>query len=266
MLPDISGLDHLVVLVRDLPAAAAAWAGLGFTVSPRGDHSAHLKTSNHTIMFGPNYLELMGMTGEVPTNARWRRTLAVREGLAGAALNLTDADKAAAALGGLAVRRFGRPVKMPDGSTIEAKFAVFDLAADATPDLRLFACQHLVPEATWAPGLTRHANTALAIRRVEISDNDPTATAAALAKLYAVEPEPIADGVRVPAGAAAFEVMTQAAFQARHGAAPAAGPAAIVVQVADLGAAEAALARVAHHAVAGGIETSLNGVLLRLEA
>lgn len=261
----INGLDHLVILVHDLGAAAAAWQGLGFTVSPRGEHSAHLKTANHTVMFGPNYLELMAVTGEAPTNGRWRRTLAVREGLAGAALNLSDAEKAAAALGGLAVRRFGRPVAMPDGRTIEARFAVFDIADDATADLRLFACQHLVREATWAPGLTEHANSAQAIRRVEIVDADPDAAAAGLARLYQAIPQPIADGVRVPAGAASFELMRDAAFRARHGIAPPAGPAAIVVRVGDRAAAAAALAKAAAREVAGGFEVSINGVLLRLE-
>jgi hypothetical protein len=266
MLPEIFGLDHLVVLVHDLDASAAMWRGLGFTVSPRGEHSAQLKTANHTIMFGPNYLELLAVTGEAPTNARWRRTLAAREGLAGAALSLGDADRAAAALGGLAVRRFGRPVKMPDGSSIEARFAVFDIADDATPDLRLFACQHLVREATWAPGLSDHANTARAIRRIEISDPDPGAAASTLAKLYGATAEPIADGMRVPAGAASFEVMTADAFQARHGVAPTAGPGAIVVQVADRDAAEHALSGQPHRFVGAGIETVVNGVLLRLES
>jgi hypothetical protein len=266
MLPHIAGLDHLVVLVHDLEAAARAWAGLGFTVSPRGEHSAHLKTANHTIMFGPNYLELLAVTGEAPTNARWRRTLAAREGLAGAALSLSDAEAAAASLGGLPVRRFGRPVELPDGSTIDARFAVFDISDDATPDLRLFACQHLVHEATWAPGLTAHANTARRISRVEIADPDPPAAAASLARLYGAGVQPIADGVRVPAGEAAFEVMTAEAFRARHGVAPAAGPAAIVVQVADREAAENALAGQPHRFVGEGIETTLSGVLLRLES
>lgn len=264
MLPDIAGLDHLVVPVHDLAASAESWRRLGFTVSPRGEHSSHLKTANHTIMFGPNYLELLAVTGEAPTNARWRRTLAVREGLAGAALALSDADRAAAALG-REVRRFGRPVALPDGSTIEARFAVFDIDDDATPDLRLFACQHLVREATWAPGLTAHPNAAQAIVRVEIVDPAPAAAAARLASLYGALPEPIADGVRVPAGAAAFEVMDEAAFAARHGAAPPAGPAAIVVRIADRDAAEAHVAAVPHRFVGQGIETLLDGVLLRLE-
>jgi hypothetical protein len=260
MLPDILGLDHVVVLVRALDAAAADWRARGFTVSPRGEHSAQLMTANHTIMFGPNYLELLAVTGAADSNARWRRTLAVREGLAGAALGLADADRAGVALG-RTVRRFGRPVAMPDGRVIEARFAVVDIDDDATPDLRLFACQHLVREATWAPGLTVHANTAQAIVRVEIVDADPNAAAARLAALHGATPE----GGRVASGEAAFDIITAAEFQSRHGIAPVAGPAALVMRVADLDAAERAMAGSPHRFVGRGIETSLNGVLLRLE-
>jgi hypothetical protein len=41
-LKHIVGLDHVVVAVRNLDAAEAAWKRIGFTVSPRGTHSAHL--------------------------------------------------------------------------------------------------------------------------------------------------------------------------------------------------------------------------------
>ena len=39
-LKHILGLDHVVVTVRDLDASARQWQSLGFTVSPRGTHSA----------------------------------------------------------------------------------------------------------------------------------------------------------------------------------------------------------------------------------
>ena len=34
----VVGLDHIVVVVRDLDAAAQRWRKLGFTLSPRGLH------------------------------------------------------------------------------------------------------------------------------------------------------------------------------------------------------------------------------------
>lgn len=235
MLKHVSGLDHLVVLVRDLDAAAAAWAAFGFTGSPRGEHSAHLKTANHTIMFaGDDYIELLAVLGEAPTNGRWRRTLARREGLAGAALRLTDAYAAAKEMGGFAVRDFGRPVTLPDGTVTEARFSVFDIDDDATPDLRLFACQHHTPQAVWIPTLLAHPNGAQGIIGVEIIAADPGVVAAGLAEKLRGTADPIADGWRVPTapGRATFEIVTAAAFAARHPghAAMPDGPAAVVLR------------------------------------
>lgn len=252
MLTHVSGLDHLVVLVRDLESAAAAWQALGFTVSPRGEHSAQLKTANHTIMFaGDDYIELLAVLGEAPNNGRWRRTLAKREGLAGAALRLTDAVAAARQMGGLAVRDFGRPVTFADGAMSEARFSVFDIDDDAAPDLRLFACQHHTPQAVWVPTLLAHDNGAQGIMRAEIIAADPGAVAGGLADTMRGTAEPIADGWRVPTapGRAAFEIITAAAFAARHPghAAMPDGPAAIVLR--STGAAR---------------ETMVNGVLLCL--
>ena len=47
MLNQVIGLDHVVVVAHDLDAAAAGWRDLGFTVSPRGTHSAHMGTGNY---------------------------------------------------------------------------------------------------------------------------------------------------------------------------------------------------------------------------
>ena len=49
-LKNVIGIDHAVVMVRDLDKAAENWKRLGFTVSPRGTHSAHMGSGNYTIM------------------------------------------------------------------------------------------------------------------------------------------------------------------------------------------------------------------------
>jgi catechol 2,3-dioxygenase-like lactoylglutathione lyase family enzyme len=81
MIPTILGLDHVVIAVRDLDAAAAEWAALGFRLSPRGTHSEHMGSGNYTMMFGEDYLELLGVLAEKPHNAPLRGFLAKREGL-----------------------------------------------------------------------------------------------------------------------------------------------------------------------------------------
>jgi hypothetical protein len=63
-LKNIIGVDHAVVMVGDLDKAAANWERLGFTVSPRGAHSAKMGSGNYTIMLDPDYIELLGVLTE----------------------------------------------------------------------------------------------------------------------------------------------------------------------------------------------------------
>ena len=55
-LKNVIGIDHAVVMVKDLDQAAENYRRLGFTVSPRGTHSAHMGSGNYTIMFQEDYL------------------------------------------------------------------------------------------------------------------------------------------------------------------------------------------------------------------
>src|SRR4051794_38669639 len=68
-LKQIVGLDHIVVLVRDLDGAAETWRRLGFTLAPRGTYSPHMGTGNYTIMLDADYLELIGVLTETAHNA-----------------------------------------------------------------------------------------------------------------------------------------------------------------------------------------------------
>src|SRR5215470_4326541 len=68
-LKNVIGVDHAVVMVRDLDKAAQGWRSLGFTVSPRGTHSAHMGTGNYTIMLDPDYIELLGVLSPTEHNA-----------------------------------------------------------------------------------------------------------------------------------------------------------------------------------------------------
>ncbi|WP_137127268.1 VOC family protein [Roseomonas sp. HF4] len=187
MLPTLKGLDHLVVAVRDLDAAAAAWTALGFTLSPRGLHSAHVGSANHTMMFGEDYLELLAVLVPQPHNQALRDFLAQREGLERAAFHTTDAAAGAEALRARGVDsvgplHFGRPVPMPDGTEAEARFSVFRWPPSSyAAGLGIFACQHHTPEAVWVPSLQSHANGVTRIRRALAATDDPAGAAARLA-------------------------------------------------------------------------------------
>ena len=187
MLPTLKGLDHLVVAVRDLDSAATAWAGLGFTLSPRGTHSPHVGSANHTMMFGEDYLELLAVLVPQPHNQALRDFLAKREGLERAAFTTTDAAAGAEALRARGVDsvgplHFGRPVSMPDGTETEARFSVFRWPPSSyAGGLGIFACQHHTPGAVWVPSLQSHPNGVTGIRRALAATTDPAAAAAKLA-------------------------------------------------------------------------------------
>src|SRR3954462_1872904 len=78
-------------MVRDLEQAAATWRRLGFTLSPRGTHSAKMGSGNFTIMLDPDYVELLGVPAETEHNAPTRAFLAQRgEGIERIAFTALD--------------------------------------------------------------------------------------------------------------------------------------------------------------------------------
>ncbi|MGE5147223.1 MAG: VOC family protein, partial [Candidatus Eiseniibacteriota bacterium] len=75
----ITGIDHVLIAVRDLEAARQGWTRLGFTLTPRGRHIGQ-GTANYCIMFGRDYLELLGVVEPDGEAARLEAFLAGREG------------------------------------------------------------------------------------------------------------------------------------------------------------------------------------------
>lgn len=278
-LQNIIGLDHVVVSVRDLDAAAAVWRGLGFTVSPRGTHSPHMGSGNYTIMFGEDYLELLGVLSPTEHNAPMREWLKEREGLERAAFTAKDAAagvaelqaRGIAAIGPVA---FGRPVEMPDGTISEARFNVMRWPVGLRPGgLRIFACQHLTRETVWVPELQSHANGAERILRLEMLCADPAEAAARMAALIdeAATREP--DGaMRVPTGKGRADLVfvTRDMLAARHPGIPLdglpdEGAAALTLGTRDLAGAARALG-VPAGGIVGVPAPRATGVLLRFEA
>ena len=229
----VVGLDHVVVVVRDLDTAAEAWRKLGFTVSPRGLHSAHMGTANHTLMLNEDYLELMGVVAPTERNAPTRALLEKREGIERAAFTTIDAAKGVAALRARGLNNaigptdFSRPVELADGTKTEAVFATFQWPLDERPGgLRIFACQHFTRSAVWLPELTTHANGAHRIDHLEMLSADPMAAAEHMSRLIDMPVGRDADGaprVETGAGRAAFVFVDRAHLLARHPNVPLAG-------------------------------------------
>jgi hypothetical protein len=55
----VGTLDHVVITAADLADGADIYRRLGFTLSPKGVHSAAMGSANHTIMLRRDYFELL---------------------------------------------------------------------------------------------------------------------------------------------------------------------------------------------------------------
>ena len=109
-LKNIIGIDHAVVMVADLDKAAANWKRLGFTVSPRGTHSAKMGSGNYTIMLDPDYIELLGVLAETEHNAPARAFLARRgEGIERIAFTAIDSAAGAEEIRARGYEPWARP-------------------------------------------------------------------------------------------------------------------------------------------------------------
>jgi len=280
-LKNVIGIDHAVVMVRDLDRAAENWKRFGFTVSPRGTHSAHMGTGNYTMMLDPDYIELLGVLAPTEHNAPARALLEKREGIERVAFTAVDSaagteEIRARGFAPIGPTDFERPVTMPDGTLSAAKFRTFQWpVAEAPAGMRIFACQHKTRETVFIPELMKHANGAKRLKQVLLLAPEPAKEAAHLAKLADLTIRNEADGaVAAPSGAdrADFVFMTSEQMAKRYPGVSLAGlpdrGAAGLVIAADLGAAEKVLGA---HGVRSGnslcvAPASANGTLLAFTA
>jgi catechol 2,3-dioxygenase-like lactoylglutathione lyase family enzyme len=253
-LKNIIGIDHTVVMVRDLDKAAESWKRLGFTVSPRGTHSAHMGTGNYTIMLDPDYIELLGVLASTEHNTPARAFLGKREGIERVAFTAVDSAAGAEEIRArgyppIGPTDFERPVTMPNGTLSAAKFRTFQWpVAEAPGGMRIFACQHKTRETVWIPELMQHANGAKRLKQVLLVAPEPATEAAHLSKMIDRDTRTEPDGaVAVPSGAdrADFVFLTPAQLAKRYpgvslASLPERGAAGLVI-AADLSAAAKAI-------------------------
>jgi hypothetical protein len=254
-LKNVIGIDHAVVMVKDLDKAAENYKRLGFTVSPRGTHSAHMGSGNYTIMFDPDYMELLGVLTPTEHNAPARASLEIRgEGIERIAFTAVDSAAGAEEIRArgyppVGPTDFERPVTLPNGTVSAAKFRTFQWpTAEAPAGVRIFACQHKTRETVWIPELMTHANGAKRLRQVVMVSPEPATDAAHLSKMIDVAVRNEADGaVAVPSGGdrADFVFLTKVQLGKRYPGVsldglPERGGAGLVI-AADLAATEKAL-------------------------
>lgn len=182
----ISGLDHVLVGVRDLDAARRVWRDLGFTLTPRGRH-IQWGTANYCIMFPEDYIELLGIRDPDLFSNHLDRFLEEREGLMGLALATQEARSGARAL-----RQAGIEVEGPkdlrrilelESGDLEPAFSLLYLKPEDCAGLSTFICQHLTREMVWQKPWLSHANGAVGLNAVTAVCNNPQVAKACLEKL-----------------------------------------------------------------------------------
>lgn len=239
----IRGVDHVVILVRDLDRAHDTWQRLGFTLTPRGYHS--LGSQNHCIMFGRDYLELMAVPRPHPAIQYFSDFLAKCEGLGAIALATDDADGAYAELtksriAAEAPLDLSRPVE----GLGEARFRLVQLPPGQTPGCRMFLCQHLTRAIVWRPENQSHANGANEIAGVAVV----TDAVAGYSGVFDGRPRRIKEGLLIESGSAPIVLSDPRKMKVRLGGVSlpkrtAPYVAALFIRVADRARAVAAMRR-----------------------
>jgi len=219
----IGCIDHVVIVVGDLEASAETYRRLGFTLSPKGVHSAALGSANHTIMLQRDYFELLTVIAPTERNGRWRDAIAAGGGIEGVALTTEDAAAAreiwqAKGLAADELIRFSRAVTRPAGPDLEARFEVVALADLPETGVRVFVCSQPTREAVWLPELMTHANTARAIAGLTVVSSDPEATARMWERIVpGLKVATSAGGVTLETGPNRIALVTPATARQRFG-------------------------------------------------
>ncbi len=168
----IAGIDHVIVGVRDLEQARMGWTRLGFTLSPRGRHIGQ-GTANYCVMFGSDYVELLGIVDPDDFVQRLDAFLAQREGaMAAAFAPAADPEEVRSALLRLQLhpsepRPLGRRLELAEG-TVELRFSLITLAKEETPGLDSFICAHLTPDLMRRPEWLDHPNGVRGLRGIHV--------------------------------------------------------------------------------------------------
>lgn len=188
----IKGIDHVVILVKDLDQAVADYKQLGFNVVPGGEHTDGA-THNALIAFADgSYIELIAFKREAPEHRWWRHTLNAGrngEGLIDFALLPTDIehDIAAARQRGLDYQGpFPGGRQRPDGQQIK-----WQTGQPTTPDLP-FLCGDVTPRSLRVPSGPAwvHPNGVTGIDAVVVLVKDLEESAGHYRALLGVAPNP----------------------------------------------------------------------------
>ena len=196
-------LDHVLIAVRRLSAAADLYSSLGFKVTPEGRHPGR-GTHNRLVVFGTEYLELIAVHDGPATPFRPSMTsfLEMREGLYMFALGTSDIDAAVAETRSRRID-IDAPVqgRREASETPGYTWRSANLGG-AVQGSECFLIQHdnTIPERyTQPPEPTMHDNGVSGIHHLTLAVHDSGAAALRWQDVIGVEPSdpvPVDGGVR----------------------------------------------------------------------
>ncbi len=204
-------IDHLVLAVPDLAAAAATYRALGFSVGTRNRHP--WGTENHVVQLDGAFLELIGLADDFVAPAPYHPAArfaadveaAVKRGGGFASVALRTEDAGAEAkrlstlgLGSGRMMHFGRTSEAPDGTRRELSFTLAFVDQPAFPEAGFFFCQHGRPEHFWNAAAQVHANGARSLGAVTLCLDTPSTYAATIADICDAEPAGPAGTAAIP--------------------------------------------------------------------
>ena len=192
------GIDHLVLAVADLEAAAGFYRRLGFTTTPRAQHA--WGTDNCLVQLGGNFLELLTVARphliappaasgtEFSFGAHNQAFLTRREGMSMLVFESRDAeaDRAEFIARGLPPWEsfhFEREAALPDGSRVKVSFSLAFASDPTMPETAFFTCRQHAPDLFWKPDYQRHANGATLVSEVVMLADPPSGLADYLGRM-----------------------------------------------------------------------------------
>jgi glyoxalase-like protein len=181
---DITGIDHLMLAVKDGAAAAAHFARMGFTITPRGQLPG---MSNRLLCFAnagenvPNFVELMSLDDPAKAPPSMAQALQGAERPVLIVAASADAKATRERLTGKGVATSEvidgqRDWTLDDGSVIDLAFSIV-LPAGGQAPFYWIACQHRTPQHYLRADFTTHANGATELSKIIALAQDPAAAA-----------------------------------------------------------------------------------------
>lgn len=215
-------LDHTVINVGyQMDEAEPRFQALGFYLTERGFHS--LGSINHAMMFGTDYLELIGLPASAKGIISGRPDVQNAPiGINGLVFKSDDVDETYSHLQSIGMaaeppKSFGRPVEL-DGRTSQAKFRTVTVASDAFLGGRVYFCEHITPELVWQPDWHTHVNGATSIPEFTIVSKHPEQEAENIAKLLQSHVDGEGGSLSVPLNDCKITLLSQGTYQTRYGA------------------------------------------------